>query len=56
VILLDLLVVATFIERDYAMFGSLLGTWIPFLLIFTSTYLVGAYLMRKKSYRLARAA
>jgi hypothetical protein len=39
--LMDLFVVATFIEKSYAMFASLLGTWIPFVLIFVSTYLVG---------------
>ena len=43
VILLDFFVVALLIERDLAMFGSPLGTWIPFALIFGSTYLVGKY-------------
>jgi len=39
-------VVATFIEKSYAMFASILGTWIPFALIFGSTYLVGVYVVR----------
>ena len=46
VIVLDLVVVATFIEKSYAMFASILGTWIPFALIFGSTYLVGVYVAK----------
>ena len=41
VILMDLFVVALFIERSFAMFGSFLGTRLPFALIFTATYLTG---------------
>jgi len=41
VVALDLLVVAVFIERSFAMFHSILGTWLPFLLIFAVTYVVG---------------
>ena len=41
VILLDFFVVALLIERDLAMFGSPLGTWIPFALIFLATLAVG---------------
>ena len=44
VIFMDLFVVALLIERSFAMFGSLLGTWIPFALIFTATYLTGRQL------------
>jgi hypothetical protein len=47
VALLDFIVVATFIEKSYAMFASILGTWIPFALIFGSTYLVGRYLFTR---------
>jgi hypothetical protein len=46
VIVLDFVVVATFIEKSYAMFASILGTWIPFAMIFGSTYLVGVYVGR----------
>jgi len=46
VLVLDFVVVATFIEKSYAMFASILGTWIPFALIFGSTYLVGVYVVR----------
>jgi hypothetical protein len=41
VILMDFFVIAIFVEKSFAMFGSLLGTWIPFGLIFAATYLVG---------------
>jgi hypothetical protein len=46
VITTDFLVVALLINRSLDMFTSLLGTWIPFALIFTSTYLTGLYTMR----------
>ena len=41
VILMDFFVVALLVEKSLAMFTSLLGTWIPFALIFLSTYIVG---------------
>ena len=37
VIVVDFFVVALLINRSLDMFTSLLGTWIPFALIFTST-------------------
>ena len=37
----DFFIVAMLILRSFEMFTSLLGTWIPFALIFTSTYLTG---------------
>jgi protein-S-isoprenylcysteine O-methyltransferase Ste14 len=37
---LDGLVVAPLIERSYAMFGSVLGTWVPFASIALSSYVV----------------
>lgn len=40
-ILLDATVIAGLVEKSYAMFASILGTWIPFGLIFLVTYLVG---------------
>jgi hypothetical protein len=46
VFLMDFFVVAMLINRSFAMFASMLGTWIPFILIFTSTYLTG-YAVRK---------
>jgi hypothetical protein len=41
VMALDLFLVAPVFEKSYAMFSSVLGTWIPFGLIFAVTYLVG---------------
>ncbi len=38
---LDALLVAPVFERSYAMFASILGTWVPFASIFTVSYLVG---------------
>jgi hypothetical protein len=47
VIAVDFFVVALLINRSLEMFASLLGTWIPFALIFTSTYLTGIYVTKK---------
>jgi hypothetical protein len=41
VVALDLFLVAPLFEKSYAMFTSVLGTWIPFALIFAATYLAG---------------
>ena len=41
VITLDLLLVAPVFEKNFAMFASVLGTWIPFALIFAATYVTG---------------
>jgi hypothetical protein len=41
VILVDFFIVALVINQSLEMFTSLLGTWIPFALIFISTYLMG---------------
>ena len=43
VIGLDALLVAPAVERNYAMFRSVAGTWIPFTLILISTCVVGRY-------------
>ncbi|MHA2380316.1 MAG: hypothetical protein ACXADO_09680 [Candidatus Thorarchaeota archaeon] len=48
VILLDFFLTATIILRDYAMFYSPIGTWIPFALIFSGAFLVGYYLNREQ--------
>ena len=41
VIGLDFFLVALVINRSLAMFASPIGTWVPFALIFLSTYLTG---------------
>jgi hypothetical protein len=45
VMIVDFFVVALLINRSLEMFASLLGTWIPFTLIFTSTYSTGLYVL-----------
>jgi len=47
VIAMDFFVVAMLIIRSFEMFTSLLGTWIPFALIFASTYLTGRVITSK---------
>ena len=41
VVVMDFFVVAMLILHSFEMFTSLLGTWIPFTLIFSSTFLTG---------------
>jgi hypothetical protein len=43
---LDALVVAPFFEGSYAMFRSVIGTWVPFASIAAATYLVGLAVRR----------
>ena len=47
VISADFLIMASLVIRSYEMFYSVLGTWIPFALIFLSTYSTGVYMTRK---------
>jgi hypothetical protein len=46
VAVMDVFVVAPFIERSFEMFESILGTWLPFLLIFVSTWWTGLAVRR----------
>ncbi len=41
---IDFAIVAPFFERSYAMFASVLGVWLPELLIFAATYLTGWFM------------
>jgi hypothetical protein len=43
VVAMDFFVVAMLINRSFDMFASFLGTWLPFALIFVSTYLTGRF-------------
>jgi hypothetical protein len=52
VIVVDFFLVALVINRSLEMFTSPLGTWIPFALIFASTYLTGMSL-RGRTARMA---
>ncbi len=47
VVLFDFVVVALLINRSLAMFGEVLKTWIPFVLIFISTYYTGQHEKKK---------
>jgi hypothetical protein len=53
VLAMDVLVVALLMNRSLEMFASLLGTWIPFALIITSTYVTGVYTERKPQLKTA---
>ena len=46
VIFVDFFLVAMVINKSFDMFLSPLGTWIPFALIFTSTYLTGNFVTK----------
>jgi hypothetical protein len=45
-VVMDTFVVALLVERNFAMFESILGTWLPFLLIFVSTWWTGLAVRR----------
>jgi hypothetical protein len=47
VIVVDFFVVALLVNGSLEMFASLLGTWIPFVLIFASTYATGLVVTQK---------
>ena len=49
VIVVDFFLVALLILRNLEMFSSVLGTWIPFILIFLSTYLTGIAINYKRT-------
>lgn len=44
VIALDVFVIAMLVEKSFDMFRSVLGTWLPFALIFAATWLTGVFL------------
>lgn len=49
VILMDFFIVAMLVLKSFEMFLSPIGTWIPFALIFTTTYLTGLMVLRNKN-------
>jgi len=49
VIFMDVLIVAAVIENSFKMFESFLGTWLPFLLIFLSTWITGSIIKNRIS-------
>lgn len=46
IILMDFFIVALLVEKSLDMFTSIVGTWIPLVSIFLSTYLVGLFLKK----------
>ena len=48
IIFMDVFLVAMVIEKSFAMFGSILGTWLPFALIFCAVYFTGNLVTKKK--------
>ncbi len=53
VMIVDFLLVALVINKSLDMFTSLLGTWLPFGLIFSSTYLTGVMISKAKAQKMA---
>jgi len=49
VIFMDFFLVAMLVQKSFEMFYSPLGTWIPFALIFTTTYIVGLLVLKRKT-------
>jgi hypothetical protein len=48
IIIIDAGLIAPVFENSYDMFKSILGTWLPFLLIFISVYFTGKYINIRK--------
>jgi hypothetical protein len=48
IIILDAVLVAPIFEKSYAMFSSILGTWLPFLPIFAAAYFTGISSLRRR--------
>ena len=46
IVAIDFFVVSLLILKNFDMFKSILGLWIPVILIFVSTYMTGSYCRR----------
>ena len=49
VIIVDFFLIALIINKSLDMFRSFLGTWLPFILIFVSTWMTGKLVTRQSS-------
>jgi len=49
VIIVDFFLIALIINKSLDMFRSFLGTWLPFILIFVSTWMTGRLVTRQSS-------
>lgn len=48
IIIMDVFLVAMIINKSFEMFTSIIGTWLPFILIFAAVYLTGIVSRRQK--------
>jgi hypothetical protein len=48
---MDFILVAWIIQKSFAMFGSFMGTWMPFAMIFISSWMTGRAMKKSGSYR-----
>lgn len=46
IIFMDVCIVALMVQKSFVMFKSILGTWLPFTLIFLVTYLTGRIIQK----------
>lgn len=46
-IFMDVFVIAVFVEKSFVMFTSIIGTWIPFTLIFLATFITGTLIRNR---------
>lgn len=51
VMVVDFFIVGLLINRSLEMFTDPLGTWVPFVLIFLSTYCTGSLVVKRKKNR-----
>ena len=47
VVFMDIVVMAALVEKDFSMFRSIIGTWVPFFAIFLSTLITGKIINKK---------
>jgi hypothetical protein len=48
IVAMDAIVVAMIVMRSFEMFSGFIGTWLPFMLIFASSYLTGSIFTREQ--------
>jgi hypothetical protein len=48
IIIMDVFLVAMIINKSFDMFTSIIGTWLPFVLIFAAVYLTGVICIKHK--------
>ncbi len=48
IVFMDVFVVALLVEKSFGMFTSIIGIWLPWALIFASTYLTGVKVSERR--------